>query len=273
MYALGIVELLDSTDMTKGRTIAGTGDDHAATASSSRSAACGRRSQRRARAGAELFLVPLAELKEACSRAGDMPVIGVQNLKDAVGALRGATVPRRTDVHLMDPTTCDPDPPHDGDGRPRGRRARPRVVGAPARLGRVGSCARARRRPEPARRPVHRERGRPVAPRVAARSASSGSPSASCRPTADRALFGAGLVAITGGAVWDAVAGGTVGGRHRRPAPAARSRAPRRSSSGSGARRVRPCGLRVLAAFIAVLAVAVRRRRRRGRACRRGEQP
>jgi PDZ domain-containing protein len=93
MYALGIVELLDSTDMTKGRTIAGTGTidlrgivQQVGGVRQKVAAARG--------AGAELFLVPLAELKEACARAGDMPVIGVQTLEDAAGALRGATVPR-----------------------------------------------------------------------------------------------------------------------------------------------------------------------------------
>jgi PDZ domain-containing protein len=92
MYALGIVELLDSSDMTKGRTIAGTGaiDLHGVV----QQVGGVRQKVAAARgAGAELFIVPLAELAEACTRAGDMPVVGVQNLKDAVGTLRGAKVP------------------------------------------------------------------------------------------------------------------------------------------------------------------------------------
>jgi PDZ domain-containing protein len=92
MYALGIVELLDSTDMTKGRTIAGTGaielNGVVQQVGGVRQKVVAARG-----AGAELFIVPLAELKEACVRAGDMPVVGVQNLMDAVATLRGAKVP------------------------------------------------------------------------------------------------------------------------------------------------------------------------------------
>jgi PDZ domain-containing protein len=92
MYALGIVELLDATDMTKGRTIAGTG------AISLRGVVepVGGVQQKVAAArdaGAVMFIVPLVELSDACSRAGDMQVVGVQTLKDAVGVLRGAKVP------------------------------------------------------------------------------------------------------------------------------------------------------------------------------------
>ncbi len=92
MYALGIVELLDSTDMTKGRTIAGTG------AISLRGVVepVGGVPQKVAaarQAGAVMFLAPLVELAEACARAGELTVIGVQNLRDAVGVLRGAKVP------------------------------------------------------------------------------------------------------------------------------------------------------------------------------------
>ncbi len=92
MYALGIVELLDSTDMTKGRTVAGTGaidlNGVVLQVGGVRQKVAAARG-----AGAELFIVPLAELADACARAGDMPVVGVQNLKDAVGALRGAKIP------------------------------------------------------------------------------------------------------------------------------------------------------------------------------------
>lgn len=92
MYALGIVELLDSSDMTKGRTIAGTGairlDGVVEQVGGVRQKVTAARG-----AGAELFIVPLPELADACDVAGDMPVLGVQTLKDAVSALRGAQVP------------------------------------------------------------------------------------------------------------------------------------------------------------------------------------
>lgn len=92
MYALGIVELLDSSDITKKRTIAGTG---AISISGVVEPVGGVRQKVAAArgAGAEVFLVPLVELREACARAGDLPVIGVQTLKDAVAALRTGRVP------------------------------------------------------------------------------------------------------------------------------------------------------------------------------------
>ncbi len=92
MYALGIVDLLDDADLTKGRTVAGTGS---ITLDGTVEPVGGVRQKIAAARGAEagLFLVPLIELREACSRAGDMPVIGVEHLKDAVQALRGAKLP------------------------------------------------------------------------------------------------------------------------------------------------------------------------------------
>jgi Lon-like protease len=92
MYALGIVDLLDSTDLTRGRTIAGTGaidiDGTVQPVGGIRQKVGAARS-----AKAELFLAPLIELREACSRAGDLTVIGVEHLKDAVAALHGQPVP------------------------------------------------------------------------------------------------------------------------------------------------------------------------------------
>lgn len=92
MYALGIVELLDSSDMTKSRTIAGTG---AISITGVVEPVGGVRQKVAAArgAGAEVFLVPLVELREACARAGDLPVIGVRTLKDAVAVLRTGRVP------------------------------------------------------------------------------------------------------------------------------------------------------------------------------------
>jgi PDZ domain-containing secreted protein len=48
---------------------------------------------------ADLFLVPRAELSDACSRAGDMRVIGVDHLRDAVRALR--------DPRFADERSCE----------------------------------------------------------------------------------------------------------------------------------------------------------------------
>ena len=92
MYALGIVELLDSTDMTRSRTIAGTG---AISLGGVVQPVGGVRQKVMAArgAGAEMFLAPLIELSEACAQAGDLTVVGVQNLTDAVSVLRGARVP------------------------------------------------------------------------------------------------------------------------------------------------------------------------------------
>lgn len=98
MYALGIVDLLDSSDLAKGRTVAGTGaislDGTVEPVGGIRQKIAGARHE-----GAELFIAPLVELREACSRAGDMPIIGVQHLKDAVAALKGAPVPAERRCH------------------------------------------------------------------------------------------------------------------------------------------------------------------------------
>jgi Lon-like protease len=88
MYALGIVDLLDTEDLAAGRVIAGTGtitvDGNVEPVGGIAQKLAGARE-----AGAKLFLAPLRELLEACSFAGDMPVVGVEHLKDAVDALRG----------------------------------------------------------------------------------------------------------------------------------------------------------------------------------------
>jgi PDZ domain-containing protein len=91
MYALGIVDLLDAQDLTKGRLIAGTG----AIALDGRVEPIGGIRQKIAAARSahvDLFLAPLVELKEACLRAGTMPVVGVATLKDGVLALRGVPI-------------------------------------------------------------------------------------------------------------------------------------------------------------------------------------
>ncbi len=88
MFALGIFDLLDRGDLTRGRTIAGTGeitiDGEVGPVGGIRQKVEGAR-----RAGAHLFVVPLAELDQACAIARGMPVTGVEDLKQAIEALRG----------------------------------------------------------------------------------------------------------------------------------------------------------------------------------------
>lgn len=93
MYALGIVDLLDAPDLTKGRTVAGTG---AITPEGDVLPVGGIRQKVAAALGAkaDLFIAPLIELRDACERAGDMPVVGVEHLKDAVDALRTSRLPQ-----------------------------------------------------------------------------------------------------------------------------------------------------------------------------------
>ena len=87
MYALGIVDLLDGSDLAHGRSVAGTGeisvDGTVMPVGGVTQKIAGARRQR-----ADLFLVPAVELAEACSRAGDMEVYAVEHLSDAVRVLR-----------------------------------------------------------------------------------------------------------------------------------------------------------------------------------------
>jgi PDZ domain-containing protein len=89
MFALGIYDLLDPGDLTKGRVVAGTGE----IALDGVVGAVGgirQKIESARRAGAELFIVPTVELEQACAVAKGMPVIGVDRLKQAVDALRSA---------------------------------------------------------------------------------------------------------------------------------------------------------------------------------------
>ena len=92
MYALGIVDLLNAPDLTKGRTIAGTG---AITPEGDVQPVGGIRQKVAAARGAEadLFIAPLMEVREACERAGPMRVVGVDHLREAVDALLGRPSP------------------------------------------------------------------------------------------------------------------------------------------------------------------------------------
>ncbi len=89
MYAVGIFDLLHAADLAQGRRIAGTGeidvDGKVGAVGGVRQKVAGAQ-----RENAALFLVPHAELSDACSRAGDMPVVGVKTLREAVRALRDA---------------------------------------------------------------------------------------------------------------------------------------------------------------------------------------
>jgi len=92
MFALGIVDLLGNSDLTKGRFIAGTGeiafDGTVGAVGGVRQKIEGAR-----RAHAVMFLAPTDELREACSAANGLSVIGVDNLKQAVLALQGGRLP------------------------------------------------------------------------------------------------------------------------------------------------------------------------------------
>ncbi len=87
MFALGIYDLLDPKDLTAGRVIAGTGEigiegNVGAVGGIRQKVESARRVQ------ADFFIVPSGELGQACAVAKEMPVIGVNNLRQAVEALR-----------------------------------------------------------------------------------------------------------------------------------------------------------------------------------------
>lgn len=86
MFALGIYDLLDDADVTRGRTIAGTGEIRI-TGEVGAVGGIRQKVESARRAGAELFLVPTAELGQACGVARGLPVIGVNDLRQAVEAL------------------------------------------------------------------------------------------------------------------------------------------------------------------------------------------
>lgn len=89
MFAVGIYDLLDPGDLTRGRIIAGTGEI-------SLEGAVGpvggirQKVESARREGAQLFVVPIAELGQACAVAKEMPVIGVEDLEQTIRVLSGA---------------------------------------------------------------------------------------------------------------------------------------------------------------------------------------
>lgn len=86
LYALGIVELLGRPDLARGRRIAGTGtidlDGGVGAVGGIEQKVVAAR-----RADADLFIAPQPEQRAACPHAGDMRVVGVQTLDEAVRAL------------------------------------------------------------------------------------------------------------------------------------------------------------------------------------------
>lgn len=87
MFALTLVDLLEPDDLLSGRTVAGTGviglrGEVTPVGGIVQKVTAARRE------GADLFMVPAALLPMACSVAGDMPVVAVEELADAVEALR-----------------------------------------------------------------------------------------------------------------------------------------------------------------------------------------
>jgi Lon-like protease len=87
MFALGIVDLLNKSDLVRGRTVAGTGeitvDGVVKPVGGVRQKIVGAKD-----AHANLFLVPSVEVLEACEAArGDLPIYAVDNLKQAVAVL------------------------------------------------------------------------------------------------------------------------------------------------------------------------------------------
>jgi PDZ domain-containing protein len=92
MFAVGIVDLLDPQDLTKGRVIAGTGEIQLG----GKVTAVGGVQQKveaAKRVKADLFLVPEDELEQACSIAGELAVVAVGDLRQAIDVLDGERPP------------------------------------------------------------------------------------------------------------------------------------------------------------------------------------
>jgi Lon-like protease len=91
MFALNLVEALDPEDLAQGRTIVGTGvislDGEVGPVGGVPQKIAAARAK-----GADLFLVPERTFEAACAVAGDLLVIGVESLADAVASLRDQAV-------------------------------------------------------------------------------------------------------------------------------------------------------------------------------------
>ena len=85
--ALGIYDLVDPGDLTRGRIVAGTGE----IGMSGEVGPVGgirQKIESALRVHADVFVVPTVELEQACAVSKGMPVIGVDNLKQAIEVLR-----------------------------------------------------------------------------------------------------------------------------------------------------------------------------------------
>ncbi len=85
-FTLSIIDLLTPGELTGGQKVAVTGtillDETVGDVGGAEQKAVGAR-----RAGAKLFIVPVGEVADAEKGAGDMPVVGVETLEDALNAL------------------------------------------------------------------------------------------------------------------------------------------------------------------------------------------
>lgn len=89
MFALGIFDLLDEGDLTRGRVIAGTGEIGIG-GEIGPVGGIRQKVESARRTGATVFVVPTVELQQACAVAKEMVVIGVDRLEQAVEALRAS---------------------------------------------------------------------------------------------------------------------------------------------------------------------------------------
>ncbi len=89
MFALAVVDTLNSSDLTGGRHIAGTGTILGGGAVG-RVLSVGPKARAAERAGADLFLVPAAQVAAARSATGTTSVVGIRTLDEAVRLLTGA---------------------------------------------------------------------------------------------------------------------------------------------------------------------------------------
>jgi PDZ domain-containing protein len=97
-FALTIIDDLTPGNLTGGKTIAVTGTIDG-TGAVGEVGGVPQKAVAARRAGAQLMIVPRAEVRDARSKAGDMKVIGVSTLDEALAALRGnggAALPARS---------------------------------------------------------------------------------------------------------------------------------------------------------------------------------
>lgn len=91
MFAVGIVDLLDQRDLARGRVLAGTGEIDL-DGKVGRVGGIRQKVESARRAGAEIFLVPMDEMREACALGDGMVIAGVDTLTDAVALLEAGEI-------------------------------------------------------------------------------------------------------------------------------------------------------------------------------------